>query len=209
MSRRILPICRARAPCRVFWLRRWRGGSARGLAPFTAISCDNLSHNGARLRDAVLAMAAVHDPGLAAWIAQRGAFPQDDGRSHRAGGMDDADIAAFAAETGIEDRALVRSEPFLQWVIEDRFCGPRPAFETLGVQLTGDVRPWGGGEAAPARRAFGDRRIWASSPGSNSSMPVRRPTVTGAALVEALWDQAAATLAPAARHGSLPPIGVT
>ena len=47
-----------------------------GLAPFTVVSCDNLPHNGARVRSAVLAMAEAHDPALAAWIATEGAFPQ-------------------------------------------------------------------------------------------------------------------------------------
>ena len=37
---------------------------------------------------------------------------------------------------------MVKAEPFLQWVIEDRFCGPRPDFEALGVQLTASVAPW-------------------------------------------------------------------
>src|SRR3546814_2089287 len=49
---------------------------AAGLAPFTAISCDNLPHNGARLEAAVLTMARAHDAGLADWIAAEGAFPQ-------------------------------------------------------------------------------------------------------------------------------------
>jgi fructuronate reductase len=37
-----------------------------GLSPFTAISCDNLPHNGRRLEQAVLAIARAHDPALAA-----------------------------------------------------------------------------------------------------------------------------------------------
>src|SRR3546814_2711541 len=37
---------------------------ALGLPPFTAISCDNLPHNGQRLRNAVLALARRHDPAL-------------------------------------------------------------------------------------------------------------------------------------------------
>ena len=49
---------------------------ARGLPPFTAISCDNLPENGRRLRAAVLALARRHDLPLADWIAQHGAFPQ-------------------------------------------------------------------------------------------------------------------------------------
>ncbi|HEX7822257.1 MAG TPA: mannitol dehydrogenase family protein [Sphingobium sp.] len=114
---------------------------AAGLAPFTVISCDNLPHNGALLRAAVLAVAQAHDPALALWIAGEGAFPQT---------MVDrivpattaADVAALAATLGVEDRAMVKTEPFLQWVIQNRFCGPRPDFAALGVQLTADVAPW-------------------------------------------------------------------
>src|SRR5690606_1850422 len=48
----------------------------RGLAPFTAISCDNLPENGRSLQAGVLAMAVRHDPALRDWIAEKGAFPQ-------------------------------------------------------------------------------------------------------------------------------------
>ena len=33
-------------------------------------------------------------------------------------------------------------EPFTQWVIEDSFAGPRPAWERAGATLTGDVAPY-------------------------------------------------------------------
>jgi fructuronate reductase len=56
---------------------------AAGLGPFTAMSCDNLPHNGSRLRAGVLALAGRHDPDLAAWIEAEG-FPPNHGRPHRA-----------------------------------------------------------------------------------------------------------------------------
>ncbi|MDX6261659.1 MAG: fructuronate reductase, partial [Kribbellaceae bacterium] len=34
------------------------------------------------------------------------------------------------------------AEPFLQWVIEDDFAGPRPDWDKAGAILTGDVAPW-------------------------------------------------------------------
>src|SRR3954462_10724249 len=49
---------------------------AAGLKPFTTISCDNLPHNGKRLREAVLALAGHHDADLRDWIAAEGAFPE-------------------------------------------------------------------------------------------------------------------------------------
>jgi len=46
-----------------------------GLKPFTAISCDNLPHNGRRLEQAVLAIARVHKAELADWIEDNGYQP--------------------------------------------------------------------------------------------------------------------------------------
>ena len=34
------------------------------------------------------------------------------------------------------------AEPFRQWVIEDRFVGPRPAWERVGAELVADVAPY-------------------------------------------------------------------
>lgn len=33
----------------------------------------------------------------------------------------------------------VVAEPFIQWVVEDRFCAGRPNWETVSVQMTDDV----------------------------------------------------------------------
>src|SRR4051794_15088135 len=46
-----------------------------GVAPFMALSCDNIQHNGNVLREAVLALARLRDPALAAWIADSVSFP--------------------------------------------------------------------------------------------------------------------------------------
>ena len=34
------------------------------------------------------------------------------------------------------------TEPFSQWVIEDRFSSGRPAWETAGAELVSDVEPY-------------------------------------------------------------------
>ena len=167
---------------------------AAGLAPFTAISCDNLPHNGRRLREAVVGFARLVDPGLADWIEDRAAFPQT---------MVDrivpattaADIAALTARTGVEDRAMVKTEPFTQWVIEDRFCGPRPDLEAAGVQITRSVAPW---EEAKLRLLNGAHSGIAYLSGLAGidfvhqalALPALRTFVNG------LWDEAAATLTP-------------
>lgn len=165
-----------------------------GLAPFTAMSCDNLPHNGALLRDAVLAMAEAHDPALATWIADEGAFPATMVDRIVPATTGD-DIAALAARLGLEDRAMVKAEPFLQWVIEDRFCGPRPDFAALGVQLTEVVAPW---EDAKLRLLNGAHSAISYLGGLAGDTYVHEfvARAEGRALVAALWDEAAETLAP-------------
>ncbi|MET0270825.1 MAG: mannitol dehydrogenase family protein [Sphingomonas sp.] len=169
---------------------------AAGLPPFTAISCDNLPHNGARLRAAVLAMAAAHDPALHDWIAAEGAFPATM-VDRIVPATTDADIDALAARIGLEDRAMAKTEPFLQWVIEDRFCGPRPDFAALGVQLTNAVGPW---EEAKLRLLNGAHSAIAYLGGLAGLEFVHQVVALPAAraFVERLWDEAAATLDPPA-----------
>ncbi len=68
------PLIRATWPTRRIRQRHRHGrrGVRRrrdaGAAPFTALTCDNIQHNGDVLRDAVLALARLRDPGLAEWI---------------------------------------------------------------------------------------------------------------------------------------------
>lgn len=166
---------------------------AAGLSPFTAISCDNLPHNGARLRDAVIALAWRHDPGLADWIGAEGAFPQTMvDRIVPATTPDD--IAALADRLGVEDQAMVKTEPFIQWVIEDRFCGPRPDFGA-GVQVTQSVARW---EEAKLRLLNGAHSGIAYLGGLAGIAHVHEALELPDArrFVETLWDEAETTLSP-------------
>jgi mannitol 2-dehydrogenase len=112
-----------------------------GLPPFTALSCDNIQHNGTVLRDAVLALAALRDAKLTDWIAGNGCFPST--MVDRITPVTaEADIAALAEGYGVVDGWPVFAEAFTQWVIEDRFTAGRPAWEEVGAQFTADVAPY-------------------------------------------------------------------
>jgi fructuronate reductase len=167
---------------------------AAGLKPFTTISCDNLPHNGKRLRDAVLALARHHDPALRDWIAAEGAFPETM-VDRIVPATEEADIAALEARIGVVDQAMVKTEPFTQWVIEDCFVGERPDFAAFGVQLTDSVAPW---EAAKLRLLNGAHSGIAYLGGLAGIEFVHQVVAlpAGRAFVEALWDEAAATLSP-------------
>ena len=112
-----------------------------GLAPFTVLSCDNLPGNGAVARDAVLACARRRCPRLAAWIAERVAFPSSM-VDRITPATTDADRRFVEQAFGVRDRWPVITEPFSQWVVEDAFAGERPPLDEVGVQFVRDVRPY-------------------------------------------------------------------
>ncbi|WP_460695837.1 mannitol dehydrogenase family protein [Nocardia thraciensis] len=114
---------------------------ARGLAPFTVMSCDNIEGNGAVARRAFGSFARLRDPSLGEWIERHVRFPNS---------MVDRITPATPVEASIEierrygvrDRWPVLTEPFTQWVLEDSFGLGRPALEKVGVQLVDDVAPY-------------------------------------------------------------------
>lgn len=166
----------------------------QGLPPFTVVSCDNLPHNGARVRSAVLAMAEAHDPVLAEWIAAEGAFPQTM-VDRIVPATTPEDIGTQAATLGVRDEGMVKTEPFTQWVVEDRFAGPRPDFAGLGVQLTAEVAPW---EDAKLRLLNGAHSSIAYLGGLAGHAFVHEVVAVPAfkAFVKRLWDEAETTLNP-------------
>lgn len=167
-----------------------------GLPPFTTLSCDNLPGNGRSLRGAVLAMAHAGDTALAEWIAAKAAFP-DTMVDRIVPAATPADMARRANVIGLNDRAAIATEPFWQWVVEDRFCSPRPDLAALGVQLTDDVAPW---ETAKLRLLNGAHSALAYLGGLAGHTFVHE--ATGDPLLrrylDRLWDESGTTFAPPA-----------
>jgi fructuronate reductase len=112
-------------------------------APITVVCCDLLPDNGRFLAGLVgdFAQRLSQSAELVAWMDDSVRFPST---------MADritppttaADRAKVAAALGVEDRGAVITEPFRQWVIEDDFAAPRPAWERAGAIMTDDVRPY-------------------------------------------------------------------
>ncbi len=112
-----------------------------GMQPFTVLSCDNVQGNGDVTRKVMLRFAELRDPSLKDWLSEHGAFPNCM-VDRITPATTDADRALVRDDFGIEDAWPVVTEPFRQWVIEDRFCNGRPDFEKVGVQMTPDVHPY-------------------------------------------------------------------
>ena len=106
--------------------------------PLTVVCCDNLTQNGGFVLGLVASYATLVDPVLADWIGREIAFPSTM-VDRIVPATTDRDIADNEAAIGLVDRAPVVHEPFIQWVIEDRFAGPRPAWEAARALFVADV----------------------------------------------------------------------
>lgn len=110
-------------------------------APLTVLCCDNLPENGAVLEALVHRFCERLYPQMLPWLRDSVRFPSS---------MVDRIVPATRPEDltdaarvfGVEDHGVVRAEPFGQWVIEDHFATPRPAWDRVGVQFVTDVKPF-------------------------------------------------------------------
>ncbi|HEX2555620.1 MAG TPA: mannitol dehydrogenase family protein [Microvirga sp.] len=114
---------------------------ARGVPPFTVMSCDNIPGNGHVTEHAVAGLADRIDPALAAYVRGEVAFPNSM-VDRITPATTDRERAILASEWGIADAWPVFCEAFRQWVVEDRFPAGRPALEEAGVQFVADVAPF-------------------------------------------------------------------
>lgn len=166
---------------------------ASGAPALTIISCDNIPHNGKRLRQSVCDVARGWDEGLAQWIEANIAFPQTM-VDRIVPATTPEDISALAANAGYVDEGMVKTEPFTQWVIEDWFAGERPDLAAArGVQLTDAVDLW---EKAKLRLLNGAHSTLAYL-GALAGIDYIHEVVARPAALEMLdhlWDEAASTL---------------
>ncbi len=167
-----------------------------GLAPFTALCCDNLPANGALLRSGVLDFAVRIDPALRDWIATDVAFPSTM-VDRITPAVTEATLAEAAAAIGRPDQAAIETEPFTQWVVEDHFTSGRPEWEAGGATFVDRVAPY---EEMKLRMLNGTHSMLAYA-GFLKGRRLVRDVMTDpdlARLVARHLDAAAATLAPLA-----------
>ncbi len=169
---------------------------AAGMPGMTLVSCDNLADNGRQLAALLDEYLERRDPALAQWARRETSCPCT---------MVDrivpataaADLARAANLLGFEDRGAVVAESFSQWVIEDRFTGPRPKWEAGGAQFASDVRAF---ETAKLRMLNGAHSALAYV-GLGLGLEYVHEAMADPdlnALVRQLMTEAAATLIPAA-----------
>lgn len=119
-----------------------RARGAAGAGALTLLCCDNLRHNGERVRRALTEfLTLAGEAALLQWMDAHTSFPNAmvDRITPRA----TPELRArVLAATGQDDPAAVTSESFIQWVIEDDFRNGRPRWEDVGVEMVRSVAPY-------------------------------------------------------------------
>jgi mannitol 2-dehydrogenase len=88
-----------------------------------------------------MAFAELRDPVLRNWMAEKCPFPNSM-VDRITPATTDEHRALVKEKFGIDDGWPVMTESFKQWVIEDHFGQGRPAWESVGAQMTTDVLPY-------------------------------------------------------------------
>ena len=111
------------------------------VPPCTILSCDNFQGNGSITRHTLLGFCDEVDTGLSKWIDDNVAFPNS--MVDRITPLPTEETRTFVTERfGLDDQCPVMCEPYIQWVVEDKFSSERPALEQVGVQFAAEVAPY-------------------------------------------------------------------
>ncbi|NLS00993.1 mannitol dehydrogenase family protein [Rhizobium sp. P38BS-XIX] len=114
---------------------------AAGHAPFTILSCDNLPANGHTLHRLLREFAAQRSLELARFVEHDVSCPSTM-VDRIVPATTEADRTRIEDATGMTDAWPVVTEPFSEWVIEDRFPHGRPDWQPFGVTMVDDVAPF-------------------------------------------------------------------
>ncbi|MCA1911566.1 MAG: mannitol dehydrogenase family protein, partial [Klebsiella quasipneumoniae] len=115
---------------------------ADNAGPLTLLNCDNVRHNGERFHDGMVEfLQLTGKQAVIDWMAANTTCPNT--MVDRITPRPAADLPArIKAQTGIDDKAPVMGETFIQWVVENNFRDARPNLEAVGVEMVESVIPY-------------------------------------------------------------------
>ncbi|EWH08624.1 D-mannonate oxidoreductase [Catenovulum agarivorans DS-2] len=118
-------------------LKRRRDNNLPGV---TILSCDNVQHNGDVAKKMLLSFIQKLDAELAQWVTEHVTFPNSmvDRITPQTTGED----IQYVEQLGVADEWPITCEPFMQWVIEDKFAQGRPNWDLVGAQFVDNVSPY-------------------------------------------------------------------
>ena len=122
--------------------RALKGRAALLDAPLSIMCCDNILANGQMLKASLLNyLEAAELRDVADWVGKKVSFPCSmvDRITPK---VSDAFVHEIYSLFPEFTALPVRSESFIQWVLEDQFAGPMPDLTLAGVDIVKDVTPY-------------------------------------------------------------------
>ena len=110
----------------------------RNAGPITVINCDNVRGGGTILSQGTYPLLREHAREVVSWAEENVSFTSsvvDRVTPVTTDGL----VRQVMCETGIADAWPVATEPFRQWIIEDKFAGERPPLDSVGASFTDDI----------------------------------------------------------------------
>ena len=110
--------------------------------PITLLCCDNIRENGKMLEKSLISyLKLCNDIELINWIETNVTFPSC--MVDRITPRSPKNLANEISEKfKINEKSSVMAEPFIQWVIEDKFIDERPKLEKVGVEFVTNIIPY-------------------------------------------------------------------
>jgi len=151
-----------------------RARRAADAGPVAIVPCDNVPDNGAMVARVVRDLADRVDPDLAAWVDDHVAFVTTmvDRITPR---TTDDDTAEVRRLMGVDDRSVVVTEPFTEWVLSGEFPAGRPRWEDAGARFVEDIHP------------FETRKLWMLN-GAHSLLAYAGSALGHQTVAEAMGD---------------------
>lgn len=106
--------------------------------PLSIVCCDNIQAGGLKLQSGVHMLLLQHANAAIEWANTNVSFASSM-VDRVCPATDEALIRLVNSTLGLEDAWPTSGEAFSQWVIEDKFAAPTPAFDTVGVLITDDI----------------------------------------------------------------------
>lgn len=119
--------------------QRMNKGDVNGK--LSVISCDNLPGNGEVTRKVVTELARKISPELLAWIKVNVSFCSSM-VDRIVPAVTEQDKASMQTQLGMQDEAMIQTETFKQWVVEDNFCTAIPDWRSAGVLIVDKVESY-------------------------------------------------------------------
>jgi fructuronate reductase len=115
--------------------------------PLSIVPCDNLPANGSRVRSIVGTLGVALGEGFLIW-AHASVDYVSTSVDRITPATTDRDLKEVTRVTGYQDRAVVVTEAFSDWVLSGSFRRGRPEWEKSGAQFVDSVEP------------FENRKLW-------------------------------------------------